>query len=303
MKSIALVMPVFNNLEYTKKCITSLGPRLSHKDLKNCEFFVVIVDDGSTDGTGQWLRNNHPQVTVLEGDGNLWWSGGVNVGAEFALRVLKSDYILLWNNDVIASADYFLEIDKLVGSISDNVVVGSKIFRSGDKNLLWSCGGVFNSRTGAIYMHGMDKPDSGEYKKPIHVDWLPGMGTLIPAGVIEKIGYWDADSFPQYHGDSDFTFRAKKAGYDLVVFPQLILSNDKSTSGLKHGGTLKGLRLALTSIRSNSRIKTNMRFYRKHATSPLAYGALAYSYFRLFGGFIKWKVASLFGIHKKHADA
>jgi GT2 family glycosyltransferase len=302
MKRIALVMPVFNNLEFTKKCITTLEPKITHKDLKFCEFSMVVIDDGSTDGTGHWLRENHPQVTVLEGDGNLWWSGGVNMGAEYALREMKSDFILLWNNDVIPSDEYFREMDRLVGEMPDNVVAGSKIFESGEKRRIWACGGVFNSRTGAIYMIGTGKPDSDEFRKPISVDWLPGMGTLIPAKVIEKIGYWDAESFPQYHGDSDFTYRAKKAEFDLVVYPELVLSNDKTTSGLKHEGTLKGLYLALTSIRSNTRIKTSFRFYQKHATSVLAYRTLFKSYFRMFGGFVKWKVASLFGIKKRGND-
>ena len=302
MKRIAIIMPVYNHLECTRKCLERLRPMVTRTDFMNCRFSVVVVDDGSTDGTGDWLRKNHPDVSVLEGDGNLWWSGGVNMGAEYALGELKADYLLLWNNDVIPADDYFTEMDRLVGEIPVSVVAGSKIFESGKKDLIWSCGGIFNARTGAFFMKGIGQPDSEEFCRPMEVDWLPGMGTLIPAGVIERIGLWDTGSFPQYHGDSDFTFRAKKAGFEITVFPQLVLANDQSSSGLTHGGTLKGLYRALTSIRSNTRIKTSFRFYRKHAESPLAYRTLLYSYFRLFGGFIKWKILPLVGIHKKQEN-
>jgi len=266
-------------------------------------FSMLIVDDGSTDGTGAWLKEHHPWVTVLEGDGNLWWSGGVNMGARHALEEMKADYLLLWNNDVIPSDDYFRQMDRLVGEIPADVVAGSKIFQSGGQGILWSCGGVFNPRSGVFHMKGREMPDSEEFSMPMEVDWLPGMGTLIPSGVIGKIGYWDAVHFPQYHGDSDFTYRAKKAGFRVITYPKLVLYNDKSTSGLTHGGTLKGLRLALTSIRSNTRISTSFYFYRKHASSPLAYRTILWSYTKMFGGFVKWKILALFGIRKKEAHA
>ncbi len=303
IKRIAITMPVFNNLRFTQSCIGSLGPLISHKNLRNSEFVMVVVDDGSTDGTGAWLREHHPEVVVLEGDGNLWWSGGVNTGAEHAIRELKADFMLLWNNDVIPSDDYFIQVDRLVGEMPDNVVAGSKIFKSGEKDLLWSCGGIFNPRSGAFYMTGTDLPDSEQFGKPMQVDWLPGMGTLIPSGVIEKIGFWDAKNFPQYHGDSDFTLRAREAGYQITVYPQLVLANDKSSSGLTHGGTLKGLYRALTSIRSNTRIRTSFMFYRKHVSSPFAYRTLIWSYMKMFGGFIKWRIYSLFGKRKNEENA
>jgi GT2 family glycosyltransferase len=295
MKKIAIVIPVHNNLEFTRKSIRKLSELISRTRFQNSVFLTLVIDDGSTDGTAEWLADNHPEVVVLKGNGHLWWSGGVNLGARYAVEEREADYILLWNNDIIPATDYFAELDKLVGELGDRTIAGSKILYFGKDHIIWSCGGLFNPRSGVKEMVGYNLPDSPAWDRMISVDWLPGMGTLVPAAIIRHIGYWDAEAFPQYHGDSDFTFRAKTAGYHIHVYPQLRLWNDKSSSGLTHGDSLGGLIRSLTSIRSNFNVGKNILFYRRHATSVLAYRFLAGYYFRLIGGFMKWKLLALFG--------
>jgi GT2 family glycosyltransferase len=121
------------------------------------------------------------------------------------------------------------------------------------------------------------------------------MGTLVPVAVIHRIGYWDDKHFPQYHGDSDFTYRARRAGFKIIVHPDLKIWNDKSSSGLTHGDSLKGLFRFFTSIRSNLNIRKNIQFYHRHAVSWRAYGFLIGYYMKIMGGFVKWKVLALFG--------
>ncbi len=298
MKHIAVLIPVFNHLDYTKSCITAINKEFD-RVFSAITISVIVIDDGSTDGTGDWLRSNHPDVIVLEGDGNLWWSGGVNVGAKYAIETLAADYVLLWNNDIITDGKYFSELDTLVSSLSEMIIAGSKIYRKGGNNdVIWSCGGIFNPRTGTKYMLGFNKTDSNEYEKPLKSDWLPGMGTLIPCGVISDIGYWDDKNFPQYDGDSDFTYRAKLAGYENIVYPGLKLWNDTTNTGLAHKGSLNVLMRLLTDIKSNYNLRKNLCFYRKYAESIFAYKALFRSYYKLFGGFFKWKLLSVFGAGK-----
>jgi len=295
MKNIAILIPVFNNLSYTKRCIGIFEGAVMQTSPKSNRYHIIVIDDGSTDGTGEWLANEHPDITVLNGDGNLWWSGGINVGATFAISETNADFLLLWNNDIHPAPDYFIELDRLISRIPEKTIAGSKIYKHNKENVIWCFGGVFNPRNGIKYRVGADLPDSAEFNHPIEVDWLPGMGTLIPASVIDEVGLWDEKTFPQYYGDSDFTLRAKKTGYKIMAFPQLKLWNDKSSSGLSHGGTLKGLYLVLTDIRSGSKLNINFLFYKRHAISFLAYRELILYYLRLVGGFFKWKFLSLFG--------
>ena len=96
---IYIVIPVFNRKHFTKDCLISLRNQ-TYKYHK-----TIIVDDGSTDGTKQMLESEFPEVIVLSGDGNLWWTKSINMGIRHALS-LGADYIMTLNNDTIATPDF-----------------------------------------------------------------------------------------------------------------------------------------------------------------------------------------------------
>jgi GT2 family glycosyltransferase len=299
MKRIAVLIPVFNHLAYTRKCIGQLKNFKEDRALENSEIHVVLIDDGSSDGTSEWVKEAHPWVHLLHGDGNLWWSGGINMGAQFAYNELKADFLLLWNNDTQAAEDYFRQLDRIVSELDGRTVVGSKIYSAEMDQVVWAYGGFFNARTGKKYLIGSGEPDSEAFRQIRKVDWLPGMGTLLPISVIDDVGYWNDKDFPQYFGDSDYTIRVNKAGYVTQVFPQLKIWNDNTNTGLSHKGSLKGLWHTLTGMKSASKISTNFKFFSIHGSSPLAYRYPLTYYFRIIGGFFKWKVLSLFGMRKE----
>ena len=295
MPKLAILIPVFNKLQLTIKCIESLLPLIDPEKLENYHAYIVVIDDGSTDGSGDWISQNFPEVILLRGDGNLWWSGGVNMGAKYVLERQDTDYLLLWNNDILPESVYFKRLDQMIHEIREDMIVGSKIYTLNPPDQIWAFGAVFNPVNGKKYMIGFEQQDGEDFEKIREVDWLPGMGTIVPVNAIEKIGYWDAENFPQYHGDSDFTYRAKTKGYRIVAYPQLKLWNDSLNTGLNHGGTFSNLMLLLKDKRSLYHLRKNIFFLRRYAKSYRAYWPLIVSYYRLFGGFFKWKVLSFFG--------
>ena len=294
---VSIIIPVFNNINFTKFCLKTLNELLSPPGPSGIDFKIVVVDDGSKDGTAEWIKENFPDVHLLFGNGNLWWSGGINMGVAYAFDKLETDYILWWNNDIKPKEDYFLQVEKLIRENEDNVLIGSKIFIL-NKDIIWGMGGKFDPVTGVRFMYGGLQDDSDKFRRPIEVDWFPGMGTIIHRQVFEKIGMLDFRNFPQYHGDSDFTYRAKKAGFKLIAFPELVIYNDNSNTGLIHSGTIRNLFKSLTSVKSNFNIKKEVTFYRKHSQSPLAYLYVIRNYFRYIGGFFKWKFLNSIGIKK-----
>ncbi len=295
----AILLPVYNHLAYTKLTLERLAPLLD--EIEGDVFDILLIDDGSTDGTSDWVRLNYPDVILLHGNGDLWWSGAINKGARYALNTLKSDYIILWNNDIGIDPQFFFNLLKIVSSLESSEIIGSKIYVDGEKDIVWSAGGYFNPKSGKSNMYGYFEEDNEELNRVREVDLLTGMGTIVPREVIDRIGYWDNINFPQYHGDSDFTYRATLAGFKNKVYPELKLYNDVQNSGIEHEGSWKKLIMIFTDIRSKSNLRKNFLFQRKYAKSPRAYIPLIWLYVKIVGGFFKLKVLNLFHVKRREA--
>jgi GT2 family glycosyltransferase len=294
---LAIILPVHNHLEFTKLTLEELSKKIKTND--SDIFHRVLVDDGSVDGTYEWVTANHPEVHILKGDGNLWWSGAVNMGAKYALETLKADYVLLWNNDISFDEGYFNTLTEVLKRNDQRTITGSKIYVAGKPGLVWSMGGYFDPVSGHYDMYGYFKKDDATFGKVMEVDWLTGMGTIVPRLIIETIGYWDSEKFPQYHGDSDFTYRAKLKGFSVICHPGLKIYNSVENSGIGHSGSFRKLLVLMKDNRSKINFKRNLMFYRLYAKSYRAFIYFYWKYVGIFGGFFKWKVLEFVGIKKK----
>ena len=107
---VAIVVPVYNNKEDTTEFLESL------KGVTYPNYKVIIIDDGSTDGTEEMIKEKYPYVILLKGDGNLWWSRATNRGIEKAIEI-GADYVLLGDNDVIVDSEF---ISTLVDTAEKN---------------------------------------------------------------------------------------------------------------------------------------------------------------------------------------
>jgi GT2 family glycosyltransferase len=298
-KKLALILPIFNKLSYTIKCFQWLSIARNNYKENNLLINYIVVDDGSTDGSSEWLKTNIPEAKILTGDGNLWWSGAVNMGVKYALSQLNCDYILLWNNDIKPHSEYFNNLDKVILKSRPDTIISSKIYYLDFPDIIVSMGGRFNNKSGKYNLYGFGEKDNENFENIIEADWFGGMGTTIHKKVFETIGYFNEKNFPQYHGDSDFGLRAKKAGIGIFVFPELKIWNDRKNTGFSNYDSFKIFLKSLTSIKSNFNIKKEIRFYRTHAESIFAYKAILRKYFRHIGGFFKWKILGLFNINRK----
>lgn len=294
---VAVIIPVFNGLKFTKKCLPGLYELINTAGKSKEQVPIVVVDDGSSDGTHQWISEHYPEVHLLQGDGGLWWSGGVNMGMHYALEKLAVDYVLWWNNDIIPRKDYLSQLFNILSKVSDQVVVGSKVFVFND-DLIWGMGGRFDPVSGLRYMYGERQRDDVQYQQAFGVDWLPGMGTTLHRSVVETIGYLDQENFPQYHADSDYSLRAKSAGFQIMAFPELVLFNDITNTGLFHENSYSRLFHSLTSIKSIYGFKRDLRFLQTHSTSYRAYLPFVKKYYKYIGGFFKWKILNALGVKK-----
>lgn len=212
---IYIITPVLNSKAVTLRFAASIKKQ-TYKSFK-----LVVVDDGSTDGTSKALAERHPEVKVLHGNGDLWWSGGTNKGVKYALRS-GADYILTINHDVTLKSDYLSELVKCALEHPDSLI-GSMVVNRSDKKSVWFFGAGYDPKTG---LNAHTTGQIGEFTVPKESLWLTGMGVLIPARVFKKIGFYDDVNFPLYFGDADFSERARRTGFKLWVSPDAVVYGD-----------------------------------------------------------------------------
>jgi len=281
MIKVSIVIPIHNRLEVTKDGLKELKSSLNNYYLSGdvtCNYDVIVVDDGSTDQSGTWIKEHYPDVLLLKGDGNLWWSGAINVGARYAIDTLNSDYIVLWNNDIIPQNDFFSILEKELLKNKNHDILGS-IILDFKTEAIWANGGFFNRYTGKRYVGkkiGEEKNGSR-----LDVDWLPGMGTVVPTEIIQEIDFWDNHNFPQYHGDIDFCLRAKEKGSKVYVCKDLIIKNKTEFSSYL-GKDLRGFLKSLVMIQSRYCITKEIKFFYRHTNTPL----WVYYFFRKYLGYV-----------------
>lgn len=286
MKKVFLLVPIFNRLMITQKGIKNIYSALDKIDLisrLDYKFEIIIVDDDSTDGSSAWIADNCPEISVLLGNGNLWWTGAVDLGARIAVYEKDADYVMLWNDDIICDENYFTELIKILNNedLKDKILV-SKVLWQDDIEVLFNFGCFFNAKTGIKTLIGSNEIDSTKFNKITKVDWSGGMGTLIPANVLREIDFFDPINFPQYHGDSDMFLRAREKGFETFAIPTLKVYNNRDTSGIKKIRNFNDLKNYFTSNRSNYNFRQNINFYKRHTIGVKPWFNFAKYYIKAF---------------------
>lgn len=276
---IYIVIPVFNRKEYTKAYLKSLQAQT------NQNFKVVIVDDGSTDGTDEMLKNEFPEVDVLKGDGNLFWTAGVNMGIRHALK-MGAENIMTMNNDIVVDEKLIENMlrwhkekpEALFGALELDIETGKTLF--GGERLDWKLGKV------DYVLESLPEED----RKGIHqVTHLPGRGLFIPRAVFEKVGLFDQDRFPHYIADYDFTHTARRAGFELFVNYDAKILTYPEESGerqLRKNKSLKKYYKHLFDIKGGGNLRDFTRFALKNCPKPYIPFYLADGYTRRLLGYL-----------------
>jgi GT2 family glycosyltransferase len=210
--SVVIIILNWDGLADTLACLGSLN----HLDYPAHE--ILVVDNGSQDGSAVAIREAYPQIQVIETGENLGYVGGNNLGLEYACA-RNAAYALLLNNDTEVSADFLSKMVELAESDSKIGVVGPTIYYAEPGDMIWSAGGKLDWRSGLTLLDGMDQIDRGQYgEAPRPVDFVTGCALLVKIPVVKEVGKLDSRFFA-YFEENEWCLRVTQAGYKIYHLP------------------------------------------------------------------------------------
>ena len=218
--SISVIILNWNGKQDTLSCLQSL------EDCREISFDTIVVDNGSTDGSQEAIKKRFPQIKLIENNENLGFAEGNNVGIREALT-LGADLIFLLNNDTVVSPTLLNAFLEEFQRHPEAGILGAKIYLFEEKNRLDHLGGMWNRRTATFDYIGHRQLD--EPLPPQEIDYVCGAGMMIRRQVFDTIGLLEPRYFLIWE-ESDFCFRAKRAGWTTRTCPQAKLWHKVSAS-------------------------------------------------------------------------
>ncbi|REJ78520.1 MAG: glycosyltransferase family 2 protein [Acidobacteria bacterium] len=212
LKKVAVVTPVHNRRDITLQCLRSL----SRIDREGLQLSVYVVDDGSTDGTSEAIASQFPDVKVIRGDGNLWFTGGMNRGIEAALEE-DPEYILSINDDSIFQPDCLVRLVECAES-NPRSVVGPLLLLWNEPHRLFQVSPEWSVLAGG-FRHWRHQTVWSVPEQPWETDIIVGNCVLLPSDAIRECGLMNEKRHPHW-GDAEYTPRMKRMGWKLLVEPK-----------------------------------------------------------------------------------
>lgn len=190
-----IVIPVYNRKRVTLACLDRLAWSAGDPAWR-----IIVVDDGSTDGTGSAVGGKHPHVEIVNGDGHLYWTGAIVQGMRRAMEMGATE--IVWLNDDTSPDETSLR------RIVDHV-------RQHPRHVLASCATINGRPTATCSLRRQPVLPTGNELAP--ADVLAGYQVAFSTAVVRAIGLPDAGRWPHYAGDSSYTRQARRAGFQLFV--------------------------------------------------------------------------------------
>jgi GT2 family glycosyltransferase len=219
---VSIILVNLNQEHHTRECILSLQ-QLTYPNVE-----VVLIDNGSKDGSGERIHKDFPAVTYAHLERNLGFAGGNNAGIRMALDG-GADYILLLNNDTIADPGC---IEPLIAYDREHPDTGAqcgKIYFFDEPKKIWFAGGGLDPEKGLGVHVGIHQVDDGSYDAIREMDYATGCMLFVRRSVMEQTGVLDESMFA-YFEDADWCLRARKLGLKIIYNPTSVIWHKASVT-------------------------------------------------------------------------
>ena len=190
------------------------------------DYLVLVVDNGSVDGSADWVRSRG-DVELLALPHNLRFAGGNNAGAERAIE-LGARQLLILNNDTTVAPD---TLSQLGAALQEGEVdlVGPRIVYTTNPERIWYGGGIFRSRSGFVGHRAIRKPVSAGLDPAGPTDWVTGCALAIRADLWQELEGLDTGYYI-YSEDVDFCLRARAKGARIGYCPDAVVNHEVSAT-------------------------------------------------------------------------
>jgi GT2 family glycosyltransferase len=212
---IYILLPIHNRKEITLNFIRCL------KNQTEKNYRLILIDDGSTDGTSDAVRNEVSNVKILKGDGHLWWAGALQKGIDYlkSISISLNDVVLIINDDTYFEENFLSNGLKNIRFL-DRAIVRATIYD--DKSKILIDKGV----------HFDNEKLTFQKKNISIVNCLNTNGLFVKWKDLLYIGDFHTKLLPHYLSDYEFTYRAYRRGVKLYVPENVKLYSNAITTGV-----------------------------------------------------------------------
>lgn len=216
---IYIITAVYNRKVITEKFVDMLLNQ-EYKDV-----YLILVDDGSTDGTAEMVRKKLPRSTIIKGDGNLWWGGALHKAYKWIKANLKyehNDYVMISNDDVYFDNNYLNTAIKYLGEFPNMLITGEGYSKNSGKKM-----------DGTFKVNYSKKWNENKYEfSPNRIgDCASTRSIFLSVNNFIKIGGFHPLLLPHYGADYEWTIRAANKGFPIISFEDLKYYFDENTTG------------------------------------------------------------------------
>ena len=210
MKS-TVIIPNYNGIKFIENCMKALEKETS------ASYHICVVDNGSVDGSREWVENNCPYAQVISLGENTGFCGAVNAGIEAA----KTPYVILLNNDTEVEFGFVKALENALEKKMNSFSVSAKMVDLYDKEILDGAGDLYCA-LGWAFALGKGKSVKENYTKPQEIFSACGGAVIYRKEILEKIGGFDKNHFA-YLEDCDLGYRAQIFGYRNYYTPDAVV--------------------------------------------------------------------------------
>jgi len=217
--NVSVIIPSFNGKKLLEKYLPSVQQSLDEDDE------IIVVDDCSSDGTAEYLKNRYPSIKVVQNTPNKRFAYSCNQGVKEA----KKEYCVLLNNDVQPTAGF-------LSPLIDHLKKSDQIFAIGclEKNI----DGKLSGRSGGDFRRGSLVHWRAKDQQQNSTLWTSGGSMAFRKSIWIKLGGMDELFAPAYWEDIDICYRAVKSGYEIGFEPQSLVFHQHETTNKKALGVL-----------------------------------------------------------------